>query len=351
MEKYLLLTLDYELYGDGSGDVFETMIEPTNQLLDVARHYDVKFTIFFEVVEYWRLKEEWAKGNKMGYKKNPVAAIEDQLRAAYQEGHDIQLHIHPQWVRAKYDENHWMVNIEDWRLGGYEGEGRNSLVNLLRRGKETIEHIVGDLDPEYRCVALRAGGYNVQPSHDIVSAMKEVGLCCDSSIYPGGKETGLFSRYDYTGISEKEGFWIVGDSLEDKGNSGIVELPIVAFPVVRWKKYLSRERMRALLKNVSSAKKTFVAKTENVDGGGRKNRIGFFFQKEWQTWDYCLFSAKLHREFLRKIKAQKNRSFAVLVGHPKSYSGGNGFEFLLKQVKPIYAFSTISKVLNENGMC
>lgn len=81
--KRLLLTLDYELYGDGSGDVFKHVVEPTNEIMALAEHYGVRITIMFEYLEYLRIKQEWDTGNKMGYNRNPVQAMENQLRDAY----------------------------------------------------------------------------------------------------------------------------------------------------------------------------------------------------------------------------------------------------------------------------
>ena len=94
----LALTLDYELYGDGSGDVFEDIIKPTEILLSLLDKHKIKITIFFEVVEYWKLDNEWKNGNKMNYTKNPVEAIKNNLcvfrdiRAQFQESsrrHDV----------------------------------------------------------------------------------------------------------------------------------------------------------------------------------------------------------------------------------------------------------------------
>ena len=98
--KTLLFTLDYELYGNGSGDVFKHIIEPTDKILGIVEKYNAKLTIFFEVIEYWKLKEEWESGNRMGYDRNPIEAMERQLKRAFEYGHDIQLHLHPQWVDA-----------------------------------------------------------------------------------------------------------------------------------------------------------------------------------------------------------------------------------------------------------
>ena len=171
--KTLLFTLDYELYGNGSGDVFKHIIEPTDKILGIVEKYNAKLTIFFEVIEYWKLKEEWESGNRMGYDRNPIEAMERQLKRAFEYGHDIQLHLHPQWVDAFWTENGWKVNLEKWRLGDYEGTGENSLLCLLQRGKETIEKLLGN---GYNCEVLRAGGYNVQPSDELSSAMRLAGL-------------------------------------------------------------------------------------------------------------------------------------------------------------------------------
>ena len=41
----LSLTLDYELYGNGSGDVFMDVIEPTKKLLTIFNKYDIKISV------------------------------------------------------------------------------------------------------------------------------------------------------------------------------------------------------------------------------------------------------------------------------------------------------------------
>ncbi len=78
----LILTFDYELFGDGLGDIFTHIIEPSKQILQLCDKHNIKTTIFFEVLEYIKLKEEWEKGNTMGYTENPVKAIEQQIQQA-----------------------------------------------------------------------------------------------------------------------------------------------------------------------------------------------------------------------------------------------------------------------------
>lgn len=345
--KLFIFTLDYELFGDGSGDVFKHIIEPTDDILRIANQFGMKLTFFFEVIEFWKLKEEWEKGNNMGYERNPIEAVETQICEAYRQGHDIQLHLHPQWVDARWEKGKWMVNFEKWRLGGYQGEGDNSMESLFRRGKQTLENLLKPVNPDYQCIAIRAGGYNIQPSEEIVRAMKAVGIMVDSSIYPGGKETGLLSNYDYTGVDPAKGYWHVGERLEESGESTIVEVPIVAFPMIRLKKFLTWERIKGFFGNTKSAQNSLEARTSTAEKkSSNMDKIRYFFETEWQTWDYCLFSPSLHKEFLRQIAKQEREVF-VLVGHPKSYTGGRGLTYLLNETNKKYNYPTITMLLNQ----
>ncbi len=332
--KNILLTLDYELFGDGSGDVFMHIIEPTNAILDVVERYDAKITVFFEVVEYWRLKKEWESGNHMGYERNPVEAMENQLLDLISRGHDVQLHLHPQWVDAKWEDERWAVDFANWRLSDFNSPTM-TLKQLVSRGKLTLEEIIQPHYPNYECYAIRAGGYNAQPSKAIVKVMRECGLKVDSSVVPGAKEQGAYSIYNYSSSPGGTGKWYVADKLEEssKAPTDIIELPIVSFPIVRILKFMSLTRIKSIMLNRKSAQASFSAKTSSGGtSGGIMSKISFFFKKEYQTWDYCLFPNWLHRYFLRKISKQKSRDIFVVIGHPKSLVSTKGLEFLLKNI-------------------
>ena len=348
--KQILLTLDYELFGNGTGDVFKHIIFPTECLLQIAQKYKAKFTFFFEVVEYWLIKKEWESGNDMGYVINPVRAMEDQIRDAVKQGHDVQLHLHPQWVDAHWQDGGWHVNENDWRLGGYKKDGEYSLEKLFARGKKTLEDIIQPIKPNYVCNAIRAGGYCVQPSAGIVEIMRKYGFRYDSSVYPGGFETGSRQFLDFTKLPDNVGFWHCGSNVEDiVSDSNIVELPIVSHKIVRLRKFLSFGRIAALLKNRKNTQETFDAKTSTpIKKSGVKTapkKFLYFFGTECQTWDFCLLSKSLHKEFIRKVESQKDRNVFVLVGHPKSlYDGGENFDWLLKKLhEKSFTFSTISE--------
>lgn len=345
----LVLTFDYELWGDGSGDVFELMIKPTEEVLEVCKANNIRMTIFFEVVEYLRLKEEWNSGNDMGYSTDPIAAIENQIRQAALDGHDIQLHIHPQWVNAHYEAEGWKVDFSNWRLGDFAVEGMD-VKGLLAWSKSELEKLVQEVLPDYRCTILRAGGYNIEPFEEVYQAMVELGLEVDSSVYPGGYENGSLSRFDYGKALLTKDFWWAraSDVTDSSAASGqVMEIPILALPQRRIWKLLNKDRLKSILTR-SGGKPQKVA-SEKLTKGGLIQKLKFVWGKESLTWDFCLFSRELHSRFLKEIEANlsASRNTFVLIGHPKSYISRNSIVSLIKlasESKVDYSYKTLFEV-------
>lgn len=48
----IILTVDYEIFGNGQGDVKKLVIEPVDRLMQLGDRFGVSFTIFFDVEEY-----------------------------------------------------------------------------------------------------------------------------------------------------------------------------------------------------------------------------------------------------------------------------------------------------------
>ena len=343
----LVLTFDYEIYGDGSGDVFTHMVHPTKRILSICEAHDIKATIYFEVIEYLKMKEVWNKGIDMGYKEDPIAAIENQIKNAALAGHDIQLHIHPQWVMAEYD-NGWKVDFDNWRLGDYKGKPGYDLEDLIREGKEAIEALIRPVVPAYECIAIRAGGYNVMPSKKVYEAMLNTGLRLDSSVYPGGYESGALSRYDYRDAPLDKDYWWVKpeDFSKEAKDSMIMEIPVFALAQSRINKF-NVERIKSALLNKKSAINAVKNKTDKM---GLSSKIKYFLAKEAFTWDFCLFSSSLHKRFLRYIKRNlsSRRENFVLIGHPKNFAAEKSFQKFIKTAKNNGAeFQTLKAVYDK----
>ncbi len=329
----LSLTFDYELFGDGSGDVFQHMIHPTNEILTICKAHGIKSTLFFEVVEYLKLKEVWESGETMGYTENPIHAIEEQIKQAALNGHDIQLHIHPQWVNATWNGTSWQMDLTNWRLGDFKADGW-TIERLLRESKDAVEQLVRQVIPDFECTILRAGGYNIMPSKDLFNAMVNVGLKADSSIYPGGFECGSLSKYDYSKVSlEKDHWW--GDPRDLRNPSSyqksILEIPIFAMPQYRFHKLLNFDKLKSIL----SGKKVEVSTVakDKITSKGVYGKLKFLLDKEAFTWDFCLFSNYLHRKYFKYVEEKliNDRNHYVIIGHPKSYQSSRSLNYLIHQ--------------------
>ena len=345
----LVITFDYELFGDGSGNIFNHMINPTNEILEICDEFNVKTTIFFEVIEYLVIKKEWDSGNFMGYKKNPIKAIEDQLISAAISGHDIQLHIHPQWTNARYIDGNWLVDFSRWRLSDFKSIGNYTIDSLLRVGKQTIENLLKPYISDYECTILRAGAYNILPSSEIHRAMVKAGLKFDSSVYPGGFQKGELSKYNYTNTSVNLDYWNVNpNDFSIEGNSNIIEIPIFALPKRRIRK-LNCNRFRSFFNNINSGYKNIKSKSvkNNI-----ADKISYWFEREALTWDFCLFDYWLHKSFLKYIddKLKNRRSSFVLIGHPKGFTNSKSFKKMLSVTIKNYNFITL-KNLSESISC
>ncbi len=348
---HLSLTIDYELYGDGSGDVFKTMIHPLNSYLDLLNKHQIKSTIFFEVLEYIKMKEAYTSGVKMGYNKNPVEAIENQIKAAYNDGHDIQLHLHPQWGAANFKINKWVLDNSYWRLSSVPEKRTDNypytIKELIELGKKAIEKIVDA--PKYDCNVFRAGGYNIAPSNNILEILRNLNFLADSSVVPGAvAETGL-SRYNYSNIPNDIPYWYPQDCVEKitfNNRKEFVEIPLHSQTISRWKKY-SFNRILVALKN----KKSNLNKIKN--NVGRKNsyydKIKFFLEKEAVTWDYCLFSYSQmmnYYKYAQKIGHSAKTPYHpfVLIGHSKEYSNGKVLKRFIETVKRDVKFETMHEM-------
>ncbi|WP_461630067.1 polysaccharide deacetylase family protein [Labilibaculum euxinus] len=349
----LCLTLDYELFGSGRGDVFKHIIEPTNRMLGICEQRKIKLTIFFEVVEYWKLKEAYESGTSMGYSSNPATAMKEQIQRAYQLGHDVQLHLHPQWIDAKYEKGEWLLNLDYWRLPEVPDQPNETismgLPELIRKGKETLESILQVVNPEYKCNILRAGGYNIDPSDRLLKVLKQHSFIADSSVYFGGKAEGNLSKYDYSNISETKAYWYASNNSLTSSNgisSGFLELPIFAQKRRRILKY-DAVRIKSAMQNKANSLEKF---KNNSAKKSKWETVQFLLQEEALTWDFCLFSKGKMRNFLKAaIRLQEHSAMLfhpfILVGHPKDFYYPDALLYLAKQAgKREIAFHTLSEL-------
>ncbi len=175
---YLALTDDWELRGDGSGDMDTIQLEPMRRLASIYEDNGARGSFFVEVMQQRTFRRFQSEHPEL---KALADRWESQVRDVYQRGHDIQLHIHPQWTRAEYRDGAWKLEGK-WSLLDYSAEEAD---RLIQECKDFLEGVLQPIDPNYRCLAFRAGAWCVAPSPHILSQLQAAGIVLDASIVEG----------------------------------------------------------------------------------------------------------------------------------------------------------------------
>jgi SAM-dependent methyltransferase len=222
--RFAALTLDYETWQpvpagrriDWDTDVFE----PTDALLDACDAEGARLTIFAELGEHAYLRE---------HEPGLAVRMEAQWRDAVRRGHDVQVHLHPNWLPelgARSDCGRYI-----WNELLTRAEDHPDLVGLIARLKQTLQEVIRPIDPAYEVVAFRAGGYEAQPFRRLAEALRANDMWCDSSVYHGGRQPGMYHDYAHPFDAHQPWFASHVDPqlLAPPAERGIVELPVATF--------------------------------------------------------------------------------------------------------------------------
>src|SRR4026208_2062642 len=95
-KRCVVLSLDYEIFGNGTGDVRRHVTEPAEHMARTLEKFGGPLTAFVAVEEQGPLGGNAARpGGHLGY--DPGALIRRQIGDLAKRGHDFQLHLHPEW--------------------------------------------------------------------------------------------------------------------------------------------------------------------------------------------------------------------------------------------------------------
>jgi len=219
----LITSVDYELFGDGSGDVTREQIDRITYLEQIVNQYGVKLTIMFEYGQFLAY-EKFAVKNRKFTEDNEK--IKEQLISLIKMGHDVQLHYHAQWENAIYDEltNSFDVNIKTIDISSLP---YNIIVKRLKDGKFFLEDLLKPYKKDYRCIGFRAGSWAVQDQKKLLSALIETGFKSDTSVVPNTQFDSEQVKFNYKNCPSQYHYWFVNDTLERQGLSKLfVEIPI-----------------------------------------------------------------------------------------------------------------------------
>ena len=200
-------TADYEIFLGGnylSGD--EVLFEPTRRLLAVWSEFGIKGTLFPDICSVWRHREvgltDWAD------------RFEGQIRDAAIAGHDVQLHLHPEWRFAEPDGTAWRFKPGTHALHdlGFSPNDPAGAPALIRRGIRYLTELLEPRIPHYRCFAFRAGGWILQPEGPLVSALLSEGIRVDATIIPGMRSPRTDYVIDYRRVPDRPTWFIASET-------------------------------------------------------------------------------------------------------------------------------------------
>ncbi len=309
----IAVTVDYELFSNGQGDLSAHILSPTEQLLQTAAALHIPLTFFIEIGEILAF-EQAAQSNQTGdaYKQQ-VQQIGAQIGRMVQLGHDVQLHYHPQWRQAEYTDDGWQLASQSGDLLQY---GVETLKENLLAGKHYLESLCQPHQPDYRCHIFRAGGYQLPQDAQLDELLYEIGMQADSSVVPGYYRRTPYSDIDFRALLPfTRPYWHTLDG-------SLIELPVFARMQSNWAKL----NFNRLLTKLFRGQSVFTPQGI-VERAGAEQSIGgilhWLQEKQANIWDFTLmdgYQLKSHyRQALRQFAGQGFVPL-VMIGHTKELS-------------------------------
>lgn len=269
---HLALTDDWELRGNGSGDPGQIQFRPMRELLGLYRRYGVRATFNAEVMQQLTFRKYERQFPEL---KALADRWDEHVRAAVAAGHDVQLHVHPQWSEARYDGGRWHLG-GDWSILNYSpAEARAMLVE----GKEYLENLLRPVAPGYAVVSFRAGALAIAPSPFMLATLAELGIVFDTSIAAGMRVNTRHLQLDYTNCEED--FLPFYPHTEDARRVSDKMESIACVPIFQFRSSGRRAFVQLLSKVQARARRKLrpraAATSGNTDAGDNES----YAQQEW----------------------------------------------------------------------
>lgn len=350
-------TVDYEIYlGRNLLSIDEVLFEPTRKLLDVWAEHDVRATFFPDVCSVWRHRE---------FELNDYAdAFEAQMRKAFDSGHDVQLHLHPEWLEAERQGGQWTFKGGTHALHdlGFSSSDPGNASSVIRRGKSYLEQLLTPIDPTYRCIAFRAGGWILQPEGPLARALLAEDIRCDATVIPGMVLARTDYSVDFRRVPDKPNWFIDPDKGlgHDSDRTGdLLEISIASYRgrFRAWQHIVNQLRLKKRAASSREPARGYPI-TRNRAKSGLTGRIAGRFRKIQVP--RVLDIADTHESMLTTVASYLKRydcrtnEFAVCMsGHSKDTYDyhleelGRFFDAVGQKYRDVVRFETITEYLGR----
>jgi hypothetical protein len=221
-----IFTLDYEIYGDGTGSLDELVYEPTGRLLQVFEKWDARFVNFVEVAEFERIE---AAGTDAASDR-----VKRQVKDMHRSGHEIALHLHPQWYNARFQRGQWELDYSEYNLCTLP---QLRIAEIVDRSVNYLGYMVDN--SQFSPSSFRAGNWLFQPTGNAALELARRGLRIDSSVFKGGLQRN--QNLDYRPARKNGYYWTFSSDVNEPDRMGQwLELPIYTEMVPPWKMATSK---------------------------------------------------------------------------------------------------------------
>lgn len=192
---HLAFVDDWELRGDGSGDVYEIQIRPMRELAHIFESCGIRGSFNAELMQQLAHRKNHDEHPEL---RAIADAWDEAVLDVYRRGHDVQLHVHPQWKDARRANGRWHLTA-DWSILNH---GRDAALEMISECKAYLETLIRRVDPEYRCLTFRSGSWCIAPSDFMLELLAELGIIFDMSIVGGVRYLTKNIDLDYTVCEE-----------------------------------------------------------------------------------------------------------------------------------------------------
>ncbi len=190
----ILIEDDFELNGDGSGNVASHQYLPSLALMDIACKHGIKLTFMVDAAQHLVMKQ-YTKDLRIA---SQVHLWEENILMMIERGFDVQLHLHPQWLGAQFRENTF-ITTDNWNIGTYSSEDQRYLV---QKSCELLRSLICPIKVDYALCAFKAGSWGLQPNfRSLLETLTEQGI--KIILGPRAGLSAPSAGIDYTQMEEK----------------------------------------------------------------------------------------------------------------------------------------------------
>lgn len=309
-----VFTLDYEIYGNGTGALADLVYEPANRLMDIFRKWDARFVAFIEVAELEKIEEEGTDA--------AIEAVRLQVRELYNDAFEIGLHLHPQWYNARREGGSWVLDPGEYNLCRLS---RERITEIVGRSLEYVRHVLGQRD--FTPLSFRAGNWLFQPPGTAAEVLSEHGIKIDSSVFKGGLQHG--HALDYRAALKNGYYWpFASDANQPDAGGPWLEFPIYSEMVPVWQ--------------MATSKRVGFANSGSFGGRGwigKANRLRDLMRFRYpRKFDFCRMTLDELKTMLGRVIRQDEKEPEVYrplvaIGHTKDLTDPGTVDGLLAFLK------------------